>query len=82
MRIMTIPCDGIGPEIVAATLDVIEVANKGFNLDISLQEEAAGLKSLANHGITLREEVLDRARSDFDDVLLVPSHIWTRTLQR
>lgn len=76
MRIMTIPCDGIGPEIVAATMDVMEAANKRFNLEITFQEEEAGFKSLANHGITLREEVLDRARSDFDGVLLgTQSHL-------
>lgn len=70
MRIMTIPCDGIGPEIVSATLEVMEAVNKRFNLNISFHEEEAGFTSLANHGITLREEVLDRARSEFDGVLL------------
>ncbi len=70
MRIMTIPCDGIGPEIMSATLDVLAIVNKRFDLGISFHEEEAGFVSLKNHGTTLREEVLDRARSDFDGVIL------------
>lgn len=70
MRIMTIPCDGIGPEIMAATLGVLEIVNKRFDLGMSFHEEQAGFDSLKNYGITLRDEVLDRARSDFDGVIL------------
>ena len=70
MRIMTIPCDGIGPEIMLATLNVLTVADKRFNLGISFHEEEAGFISLKNHGITLRDEVLYRARTDFDGVIL------------
>lgn len=70
MRIMTLPCDGIGPEIMAATLDVVEAASRRFDLDISFQEEESGFTSLKNHGITLREDVLERARTAFDGVIL------------
>lgn len=70
MKIMTLPCDGIGPEIMAATLDVVEAANRRFDLGITFQEEESGFTSLRNHGITLREEVLDRARTEFDGVIL------------
>ena len=70
MRIMTIPCDGIGPEIMSATLDVLAVVNERFNLEISFHEEEAGFTSLKNFGTTLREEVLDKARSEFDGVIL------------
>lgn len=62
MRIMTIPCDGIGPEIVSATMEVMEAANNRFDLNLSFHEEETGFASLSNHGTTLREEVLDRAR--------------------
>jgi 3-isopropylmalate dehydrogenase len=67
---MTIPCDGIGPEIMAATMDVLEVASKRFNLGMSFHEEVAGFASLASYGTTLREEVLDRAKAEFDGILL------------
>lgn len=70
MRIMTIPCDGIGPEIVSATIEVVEAANERFDLGITFHEEEAGFVSLEKYGITLREEVLDRARTEFDGVIL------------
>lgn len=70
MRIMTLPCDGIGPEIMAATLEVVEAANRRFDLGMTFQEEESGFTSLRNHGITLRDEVLERARTEFDGVIL------------
>ncbi|MGI9301338.1 MAG: isocitrate/isopropylmalate dehydrogenase family protein [Gammaproteobacteria bacterium] len=70
MRIMTLPCDGIGPEIMAATLEVVKAASKKFDLGLSFHEEESGFESLKKHGITLREEVLDRARSEFDGIIL------------
>ncbi|MGI9302128.1 MAG: isocitrate/isopropylmalate family dehydrogenase [Gammaproteobacteria bacterium] len=59
---MTLPCDGIGPEIMAAILEVVETASKKFNLGDSFHEEDSGFESLKKHGVTLREEDLDRAR--------------------
>ena len=70
MKIMVLPCDGIGPEIMAATLDVVSAANAQFDLGLSFHEEESGFVSLKKHGITLREEVLDRARTEFDGVIL------------
>ncbi|MFY0661523.1 MAG: isocitrate/isopropylmalate dehydrogenase family protein [Shimia sp.] len=70
MRIMTLPCDGIGPEIMAATLEVVEAANQKFDLGLTFHEEESGFTSLKNHGITLRDEVLERARTGFDGVIL------------
>ncbi|SIO07504.1 isocitrate/isopropylmalate dehydrogenase family protein [Vannielia litorea] len=70
MRIMTLPCDGIGPEIMAATLEVVEAANKRFDLGLTFEEAESGFTSLKNHGITLRDEVLERARTEFDGVIL------------
>lgn len=70
MKLMVLPCDGIGPEIMAATLEVVAAANTRFDLGISLQEEEAGFESLRNHGTTLRQDVLERARTHFDGVIL------------
>jgi len=70
MKIMVLPCDGIGPEIMAATLDVMSAANAKFDLGLTFHEEESGFDSLKKHGITLREEVLDRARTEFDGVIL------------
>jgi 3-isopropylmalate dehydrogenase len=70
MRLMTVPCDGIGPEIMSATLEVVEAANRRFGLGLTFHEEIAGFSSLEKFGITLREEVLDRARTECDGVIL------------
>ncbi|MEL6416698.1 MAG: isocitrate/isopropylmalate family dehydrogenase, partial [Pseudomonadota bacterium] len=70
MKLMVLPCDGIGPEIMAATLDVVSAASEKFGLGLTFNEEESGFVSLKKHGITLREEVLDRARTEFDGVIL------------
>ena len=75
MRIMVLPCDGIGPEITAATMKVLEAANAGFGLGLSFDYEDAGFASLERHGTTLRPETIERAR-DYDGVILGPqSHM-------
>jgi isocitrate/isopropylmalate dehydrogenase len=43
MRIVVLPGDGIGPEITAATLDVLRVASEGFPASISLHSSPPGL---------------------------------------
>ncbi|TQV78573.1 isocitrate/isopropylmalate dehydrogenase family protein [Denitrobaculum tricleocarpae] len=70
MRIMVLPCDGIGPEIMGATLDAVEAANRKFELGVTTEEEISGFDSLKKHGITLQDEVLERAREEFDGVIL------------
>src|SRR5512138_121675 len=75
MRIMVLPCDGIGPEITAASMKVLEAANRGFGLDLTFDYEDAGFVSLEKHGVTLRPETLERART-YDGVILGPqSHM-------
>ena len=70
MRIMYLPCDGIGPEIMAETLKVMRAANAKFSLGLEFEEAESGFTSLEKHGTTLRQEVLDRARTEFDGVIL------------
>jgi 3-isopropylmalate dehydrogenase len=70
MRIMYLPCDGIGPEIMAETLKVVQAANTKFDLGLEFEEAESGFTSLKKHGTTLRQEVLDRARTEFDGVIL------------
>ncbi|WP_411958600.1 isocitrate/isopropylmalate dehydrogenase family protein [Paracoccus homiensis] len=70
MRIMYLPCDGIGPEIMAETLKVVQAANAKFDLGLEFEEAESGFTSLKKHGTTLRQEVLDRARTEFDGVIL------------
>lgn len=69
MRLIVLPCDGIGPEITAAAIEVLEAASLRFGLGLSFDYEEVGFSGLARHGTTLRQEVLDRARH-YDGVIL------------
>jgi 3-isopropylmalate dehydrogenase len=75
MKFMVLPCDGIGPEITDATLKVLKVADRAFDLDLSYDFEESGFPSLKKYGTTLRPEVLERAR-ECDGIILGPqSHM-------
>ena len=69
MKFLVLPGDGIGPEIVASAVDVLQAADRRFGLDISLDSEDVGFVSLKKHGTTLRDEVLQKARG-YDGVIL------------
>lgn len=69
MRILVLPGDGIGPEITAAALAVLRAADTAYGLRLTLDEELIGLESLRRYGTTLRDEVLEQARS-YDGLIL------------
>jgi len=62
MRILVLPGDGIGPEITAATLTVLDRANGLFKLGLEWQKEQVGLVALKQEGTTLPARVMDAAR--------------------
>jgi 3-isopropylmalate dehydrogenase len=70
MRILVLPGDGIGPEIVAVAVDVARAADAKLGLGLALESDEVGFASLSKHGTTLREDLLDRARSDFAGIIL------------
>lgn len=70
MKILVLPCDGIGPEIVAASIDVLEAASTRFDLGLTFDYDDVGFVSLEKHGTTLRDSILERARGDYDGVIL------------
>jgi 3-isopropylmalate dehydrogenase len=74
MKFLVLPGDGIGPEIVASSVDVLQAADRRFGLNIELEYEEVGFASLEKHGTTLREEVLQKARSYDGIVLGTQSH--------
>ena len=75
MRFVVMAGDGIGEEITAATLQVLQAADRRFGLGIEYEEAEIGLKALAKHGTTLPEGVLARARAS-DGIILGPiSHL-------
>ncbi len=75
MKLLVLPGDGIGPEITGATLVVLEAANRRFKLNLTFEQQEIGFAALKNHGTTLPDGVLERAR-ELDGVLLGPiSHL-------
>ncbi|MEZ2128763.1 MULTISPECIES: isocitrate/isopropylmalate dehydrogenase family protein [unclassified Sinorhizobium] len=75
MKIFVTPCDGIGPEITAATMEVLKAADAAFSLGLEHHFEETGFASLEKYGTTLRDETLERART-YDGIILGPqSHM-------
>jgi 3-isopropylmalate dehydrogenase len=75
MKLLVLPGDGIGPEITAATVAVLEAADRRFGLRVELEYADIGFAALEKTGTTLPDGVLDRARV-LDGVLLGPiSHL-------
>jgi 3-isopropylmalate dehydrogenase len=70
MKLLVLPCDGIGPEIISASMQVLETASTRFDLGLSFDYDDVGFASLEKHGTTLRESILDKARQDYDGIIL------------
>jgi len=62
MKILVLRGDGIGPEITAATLAVLDRANVLFKLGLEWQHEEIGLPALKKEGTTLPARILEAAR--------------------
>jgi 3-isopropylmalate dehydrogenase len=63
MRFVVLPGDEIGPEILDATVQVLEVLNKHLPLDLTFESHEIGLSRHRKDGSTLREEVLEASRT-------------------
>jgi 3-isopropylmalate dehydrogenase len=63
--------DGIGPEITAATMNVLAAADRAFGLALSFTPISIGLAALRAEGKTLSERALEAAKSA-DGVILGP----------
>ncbi len=74
MKLLVLPADGIGPEIVAAALEVLRAADARFQLGLEYEHDDVGFASLQKHGTTLRHEVLDRAAQCDGVILGTQSH--------
>jgi len=70
MRILVLPGDGIGPEIVTVAVDVARAADAKLGLGLALDFDDVGFASLSKHGTTLRQELLERARRDYAGIIL------------
>jgi len=72
MHLVVLPGDGIGPEITAATTDVLRAASKCFQLDIRIEEHPVGHESLRQFGTTVRQGLLETVRAA-DGLILGPA---------
>ena len=71
MKILVLPGDGIGPEIVASTLDILRAADERLSLKLSFETMEIGLKTLRQFGTTLPADVMERIPQT-DGVILGP----------
>jgi 3-isopropylmalate dehydrogenase len=74
MKFLVLPGDGIGPEIVPASVSVLQAAARRFDFSLELEHDSVGFDSLRRHGTTLRDEVLARARACDGVILGTQSH--------
>ncbi|MGE4044742.1 MAG: isocitrate/isopropylmalate dehydrogenase family protein [Acetobacteraceae bacterium] len=75
MKLLILPGDGIGPEIITATLTVLRRADARFGLGLAYETREIGLATLGTQGTTLPAPVL-QAVGDADGVILGPvSHL-------
>src|SRR5260221_14406513 len=71
MHFVVLPGDGIGPEIPAATIQVLSLLNQRLNLDITFETHEIGLARLKKDGTTTPPSVIEAARKA-DGVVLGP----------
>ncbi|MEM1430111.1 MAG: isocitrate/isopropylmalate dehydrogenase family protein [Pseudomonadota bacterium] len=71
IRLLSLAGDGIGPEIMAATLAVLDALRPSMGRSVEVTEMEIGFAALAAEGTTLPPAVLDTARAA-DGVLLGP----------
>lgn len=71
LTLLTMDGDGIGPEIMTATLDVLDTVRTLFHLPIETQSAAIGFASLKTQGTTMPEDVLSKA-SEVAGLILGP----------
>jgi 3-isopropylmalate dehydrogenase len=71
MRLVVLPGDGIGPEISAATVEVLQLLNRKLALGLVFETYEIGLVRLKREGTTFPSSVLEACRSA-DGIVLGP----------
>ena len=71
LRFLALAGDGIGPEIMTATLAVLDAVRPRLERDVVIRNESIGFAALEAHGSTIPETVIERAKAS-DAVLLGP----------
>lgn len=71
MNIVVLPGDGIGPETMSVTVDILNAVSNQFDLQLELQHDVAGHESLKQHGATVTEALLEKVKHA-DGLMLGP----------
>jgi isocitrate/isopropylmalate dehydrogenase len=74
ITLLVLPGDGIGPEIVAATVEVLDAADRQFGLGLAYESADIGFASLRATGTTISDAVVERAKRASGVVLGPVSH--------
>jgi 3-isopropylmalate dehydrogenase len=72
MKIVVLPGDGIGPETMAVTVEVIETVSHRFGLGLQLEHDITGHESLRRHGATVTPDLLAKVKAA-DGLMLGPT---------
>jgi isocitrate/isopropylmalate dehydrogenase len=72
--LLVLPGDGIGPEIVAATVEVLQAADRQFELGLAFETADIGFASLHKAGTTISDAVVEQAKAAAGVVLGPVSH--------
>ena len=72
MKIVVLPGDGIGPETMAVTVDVLQAVSSRFNLSLELDHDIMGHESLRRHGATVTPALLAKVKAA-DGLMLGPA---------
>jgi 3-isopropylmalate dehydrogenase len=68
-RVVAIPGDGVGPEVVAAARRVVDAAGRRFGFSVDWSEILAGGAAIDRYGVAIRDEDVEACRAA-DAVLL------------
>ncbi|NLC08666.1 MAG: 3-isopropylmalate dehydrogenase [Gammaproteobacteria bacterium] len=68
-KVLVLPGDGIGPEIIAEAVKILNLADKKYNLGLELVDGELGGAAIDKHGVPLADSTLALAR-EVDAVLL------------
>ena len=71
MKILILPGDDIGPEIMAPTIKSLKALNEKFHLGFEFEEKTIGMSALEAEGSTLPDHVLQSVKAA-DGVILGP----------
>ncbi len=69
-KIAVIPGDGVGKEVIAEAVSVLELVNRRRSLDLKLESFDYGADRYLRDGVTLPAEQMEAFRSDYDAILL------------